>query len=152
MDRMNSNSYDHFHYYQTYQGDGQHTFQPEAGQTSGGGEYHRERGDFVTVQCPTGCPEFQLSIVYTALAQVGLGTLTAIPPAKRIGEYHRERGAFVTVQCPTGSPEFRLSRVYTALTRVGLGILTAIPPVKRIGEYHRERGAFVTAQCPTGCP
>ncbi|MEJ2046225.1 MAG: hypothetical protein P8X89_23460 [Reinekea sp.] len=37
MDRMNSNSYDHFHYYnQTYQGDGQHIFQPGTGQTSGG--------------------------------------------------------------------------------------------------------------------
>jgi hypothetical protein len=37
MDRMNFNSYDHFHYYnQTYQADGQHTFQPETGQTSGG--------------------------------------------------------------------------------------------------------------------
>ncbi|MEJ2044546.1 MAG: hypothetical protein P8X89_14860, partial [Reinekea sp.] len=38
MDRMNFNSYDHFHYYnQTYQEGGQHTFQPETGQTSGGG-------------------------------------------------------------------------------------------------------------------
>jgi hypothetical protein len=37
MDRMNSNSYDHFHYYnQTYQVDGQRTFQPETGQTSSG--------------------------------------------------------------------------------------------------------------------
>jgi hypothetical protein len=37
MDRMNFNSYDHFHYYnQTYQGEGQHTCQPETGQTSGG--------------------------------------------------------------------------------------------------------------------
>ncbi|MEJ2046130.1 MAG: hypothetical protein P8X89_22975 [Reinekea sp.] len=38
MDRMNFNSYDHFHYYnQTYQESGQPTFQPETGQTSGGG-------------------------------------------------------------------------------------------------------------------
>jgi hypothetical protein len=37
MDRMNFNSYDHFHYYnQPYQADGQHTFHPETGQTSNG--------------------------------------------------------------------------------------------------------------------